>query len=215
MLFRISIALDLDSSLLDAAKASHESAKLTWPPVNKCGKREKTTHTKWLSVRILRKLLFELEGFTFNDSSLYYFCYFNNHCKHRCMVKIVESSFNCNLLYEFMQLELIQPEGYKSQLCNYCADKIYCISVFVETSVKTMKPWILLIETTHGNMILKEAVWSWLLISTRSESLPRALGIYHGCWFHAPAHYIFLYFHANCKQLFCWETFSWLKLDTV
>ena len=155
MLFRISIALDLDSSLLDAAKASHESAKLTWPPVNKCGKREKTTHTKWLSVRILRKLLLELEGFTFNDSSLYYFCYFNNHSKHRCMVKIVESSFNCNLLYEFMQLELIQPEGYTSQLCYYCADKMYCISVFVETSVKTMKPWILLIETTHGNMILK------------------------------------------------------------
>ena len=56
------------------------------------------------------------------------------------MVKIVESSFNCNLLYEFMQLELIQPEGYTSQLCNYCADKMYCISVFVETSVKTMKP---------------------------------------------------------------------------
>ena len=142
MLFRISLALDLDSSLLDAAKASHESAKLTWPPVNKCGKKEKTTHTKWLSVRILRKLLLELEGFTFNDSSLYYFCYFNNHSKHRCMVKIVESSFNCNLLYEFMQLELIQPEGYTSQLCNYCADKMYCISVFVETSVKTMKPWI-------------------------------------------------------------------------
>ena len=45
------------------------------------------------------------------------FVIFYYYSKHRYMVKIVESSFNCNLLYGFMRLKSIQPEGYTSVSC--------------------------------------------------------------------------------------------------
>ena len=44
--------------------------------VNNCVKRERTRRDKWLSVRILRKLLRAFEGSTLNNLSLYHFCYF-------------------------------------------------------------------------------------------------------------------------------------------
>ena len=65
------------------------------------------------------------------------------------MVKIVESSFNCNLLYGFMRLKSIQPEGYTSVSCATIAPIKCTVFLFShsstylankkETSSKTIK----------------------------------------------------------------------------
>ena len=73
-------------------------------------KKKRTRHNKWFSVRILRKLPLAFEGSTFNNLSPYHFCYF--YSKHRRVAQTVDRRFNCNLLYGFMRLTLIQLEGY-------------------------------------------------------------------------------------------------------